>query len=47
MIYKELEEAVIAAKEMCLVMDTYVKITKAENGYELFGTGALVIEVKE
>ena len=34
-------------KEMCTVLDTYVKITKAKDGYELFGTGAVVKTVKE
>jgi len=47
MIYKTLEEAVTAAKEMCEVLETYVKITKCESGYELFGTGEFVMEVKE
>lgn len=45
--YETLEEAVAAAKEMCAVLETYVKITKCEGGYELFGTGELVMEVKE
>ena len=47
MIYKTLGDAINAAKEMCEVQETYVKITKAEDGYELFGTGAVVHEVKE
>ena len=47
MIYKTLGDAIIAAKEMCAVLDTYVKITKAKDGYELFGTGARVKTVKE
>jgi len=48
MIYKTLEEAVAAAKEMCEALETYVKITKGlKGGYELFGTGEFVMEVKE
>jgi len=47
-IYETLEEAVVAAKELCEVMETYVKITKGlKGGYELFGTGEFVMEVKE
>ena len=33
MIYKTLGDAINAAKEMCAVLDTYVKITKAKDGY--------------
>lgn len=48
MIYETLEEAIVAAKELCEAMETYVKITKAlKGGYELFGTGEFVMEVKE
>ncbi len=47
MIYKDLESAIVAAKEMCETLETYVKITKAKGGYELFGTGTLVETVKE
>ena len=47
MIYATIEEAVKAAKEMCQSLDTYVKITKCEKGYELFGTGDFVMEIKE
>ena len=47
MIYKTLEEAIVAAKEMCRVLETYVKITECETGYELFGTGDFVLEIKE
>ena len=48
MIYETLEEAIGAAKNMCEVLETYVKITKVlEGGYELFGTGEVVMEVKE
>ena len=47
--YKTLEEAVVAAKEMCEVLETYVKITLCPEGtgYELFGTGKFVMNVKE
>ena len=46
--YKTIEEAKIAAKEMCEALETNVKITVApdDKGYELFGTGEIVIEVK-
>jgi len=47
MIYTTIEEAIEAAKEMCHALDTYVKITKCEKGYELFGTGDFVLEIKE
>ena len=47
MIYKTLGDAINAAKDMCEVLETYVKITKAKDGYELFGTGAVVETVKE
>lgn len=47
MIYKTLEEAITAAKELCLAMETYVKITKCKTGYELFGNGEFIMEVKE
>ena len=46
-VYEDLDVATAAAKEMCAVLETYVEITKAENGYELFGTGAVVKTVKE
>jgi hypothetical protein len=46
--YGTIEEAVEAAEEMCEALETHVKITVApENkGYELFGTGELVMEIK-
>jgi hypothetical protein len=47
MIYKTLDAAIAAAKEMCLTLDTYVKITECKEGYELFGTGDFVMEIKE
>jgi len=49
MVYKSLEEAVVAAKIMCETLETYVKITLCPEGtgYELFGTGKFVINVKE
>lgn len=38
----------MAAQKMCYDLETFVKITKApEGGYELFGTGELVIEIFE
>lgn len=46
-VFETLEEAIAGAKELCEVMETYVKITKCEGGYELFGTGEFVMEVKE
>jgi len=47
--YYNLEEAELAAKEMCEALETNVKITAAPEGqgYELFGTGELIMEVKE
>lgn len=42
MIYETLEEAVGAAKVMCAVLETVVKITECKGGYELFGTGKVV-----
>jgi len=42
MIYETLEEAVGAAKVMCAVLETVVKITECDGGYELFGTGEVV-----
>jgi len=47
MIYKDLDAAIVAAKDMCVALDTYVKITKCAKGYELFGTGEFVMEIKE
>jgi hypothetical protein len=49
MIYETKEEAVIAAKLMCETLETYVRITLCPNGkgYELFGTGEFVMNVKE
>ena len=48
MIYETLEEAIVAAKELCAAMETYVKITEGmKGGYELFGTGKFVMEVTE
>jgi len=48
MMYKTLEEAVIAAQELCETLESYVKITLCPEGkgYELFGTGELVKTVK-
>ena len=46
-IYKTLSEAVVAAKELCYSMETIVKITKCEEGYELFGSGEFVMEITE
>jgi hypothetical protein len=46
-IYETLEEAVLAAKEMCGALETIVKITACKGGYELFGTGDFVMEVTE
>jgi hypothetical protein len=46
-IYETLEEAIGAAKVMCEVLETYVKITECEGGFELFGSGKFVMEVKE
>lgn len=43
MMYETLEEAVVAAKELMVAMDTVVKITKEDNGmYMLFGNGKVV-----
>ena len=42
MIYETLEEAEGAAEVMCAVLETIVKITKCEGGYELFGMGEVV-----
>lgn len=47
MIYETIEDAIAAAKELCAAMETYVKITKCPKGYELFGTGKFVMEIKE
>ena len=47
MIYKTLEEAKVAAKELCAAMETIVKITETKGGYELFGSGKFVMEVTE
>lgn len=47
MIYKTLEEAIVAAKELCSALETYVKITEAVGGYELFGNGKFIMEIKE
>lgn len=46
MIYETLEDAVAAAKEFAEVLETIVKITKAEGGYELFGNGEVVETIK-
>ena len=46
-IYKTLEEAVAAAKSLCESMETNVKITKCEEGYELFGNGECVMTITE
>jgi hypothetical protein len=46
MIYQTLEEAITAGKIMCHDLETIVEITIApEGGYELFGTGEMVIEI--
>lgn len=46
MLYQTLEQAIVAAKKMCLDLETVVKITIApEGGYELFGTGDNVMSV--
>lgn len=42
MIYETLEEAIADAKEFAEVMETIVKITKTEGGYEFFGSGEVV-----
>jgi len=42
MIYETLEEAVNAAKEFSEALETVVKITKCEGGYEFFGMGEVV-----
>ena len=42
MIYETLEEAIAAAEELCFALDTVVKITKCDKGYELFGMGEVV-----
>ena len=42
MIYETLEEAIAAAQEFSEVMETVVKITKCEGGYEFFGMGEIV-----
>ena len=42
MIYVTIEEARVAAKELGDALETVVKITKCEGGYELFGSGELV-----
>lgn len=47
MIYETIEDAIAAAKELCAAMETYVKITECPKGYELFGTGKFVMEIKE
>ena len=46
-IYETLEEAVVAAKSLCESMETNVKITKCEEGYELFGNGEVVKVIAE
>lgn len=46
MIYKTLEEAVKAAEELSDALETVVKITKCEGGYELFGMGEVVQTIK-
>ena len=46
-IYETLEEAVVAAKSLCESMETNVKITKCEEGYELFGNGEVVKLITE
>lgn len=44
-IYETLDDAVEAALVMCAALETVVKITECEGGYELFGTGKFVKEV--
>tara|TARA_A200000159_G_scaffold81813_1_gene75639 strand:+ start:642 stop:821 length:180 start_codon:yes stop_codon:yes gene_type:complete len=46
-IYETIEEAVVAAKSLCESMETNVKITKCEEGYELFGNGEYVMTITE
>ena len=47
MIYKTIEEAIGAAKVMSAALETVVKITASKGGYELFGTGKIVMEITE
>jgi|TARA_R110000868_G_scaffold231915_1_gene485361 hypothetical protein len=48
MVYENLEDAITDAKELCDVMETYVKITKGlKGGFELFGSGEFIMEIKE
>ena len=47
MIYKTIEEAIVAAKELADAIPTVVKITKAKHGFELFGTGENIMTIKE
>ena len=42
MIYVTIEEARAAAADLCESLETIVKITKCDGGYELFGNGELV-----
>tara|TARA_A200000159_G_C7269873_1_gene316734 strand:- start:317 stop:493 length:177 start_codon:yes stop_codon:yes gene_type:complete len=44
-VYETLDDAVEAALVMCDALETVVKITECEGGYELFGTGKFVKEV--
>jgi hypothetical protein len=46
-IYETIDEAVVAAKELCEAMETIVKITKCKEGYELFGNGEIVMTITE
>jgi hypothetical protein len=46
MIYKTLDEAIVAAKELSEAMETVVKITETEGGYELFGMGKVVMIIE-
>jgi hypothetical protein len=46
MIYETLDEAIAAAIEFAETLETIVKITKAEGGYELFGSGEVVEIIK-
>ena len=47
MVYKNIGAAIKAAKEMCVALEANVKITECKGGYELFGTGKFVMEIKE
>jgi len=46
MIYKTLDEAIVAANELADAMETIVKITETKGGYELFGMGNVVMIIE-